>query len=73
MEDDQAAVHVFQEVELALEDVVDPVGEVLVGVGIRVLALDHGGTGVDQPTSKWVQVYSISNSSIQIVRTQAFC
>ena len=73
MEDDQAAVHVFQEVELALQDVVDPVGEVLVGVGIRVLALDHGGTGVDQPTSKWVQVCSISHSSIHFVRTQAFC
>ena len=52
MEDDQAAVHVFQEVELALQDVVDPVGEVLVGVGIRVLALDHGGAGVDQPAGK---------------------
>ena len=49
LEDDQAAVHVLQQVELALQDDLDPVGELHAGEGVAELVLDDGGAGVDQP------------------------
>ena len=48
LEDDEAAVHVLQEEELALEDVIGAVGEVLLRVGVRELVLDHRRARVDE-------------------------
>ncbi len=49
LEDDEAAVHVLQQVELALQDDLDTVGELRGGEGIAELVLDDGRAGVDEP------------------------
>ena len=48
LEDDEAAVHVLQEEELALENVIRAVGKVLLRVGVRELVLDHRRARVDE-------------------------
>ena len=52
LENDEAAIHVFEQVKLALEDVVSPVGKVLILVGIRKFVLDYSGAGVGQPRGR---------------------
>ena len=52
MKNNEAAVHVLQQIELALKDVVDPVWKVLVGVSVVVFVLDHCGAGVDQTAGR---------------------
>ena len=52
MKNNEAAVHVLQQIELALKNVVDPVWKVLVGVSVVVFVLDHCGAGVDQPAGR---------------------
>ena len=50
LEHHEAAVHVLQEVELALQDAVGAVREIEAGVeGVAELVLDDGGAGVDEP------------------------
>ena len=48
LEDDEAAIHVLQEEELALENVIRAVGKVLLRVGVRELVLDHRRARVDE-------------------------
>ena len=50
LEHDEAAIHILQQVELALQYAVGPVGEVEAVVERVVeLVLDDGGAGVDEP------------------------
>ena len=48
LEHHEAAVHVLQEEELALEDVIGAVRKVLLRVGVRELVLDHRRARVDE-------------------------